>query len=211
MKTPDLINALVADGRHEPPPGATLARLLLPACLASCAALLATAGLRPDIALAATTPRVLFKWMLAVALVCFAAGASLRVARPGASLQGWRVALLATAAMLVAGIAVELVLLPREQWAAQARGENATWCLRMIPLLAAAPLAAILIALHRAAPTRPALAGAIAGLLAGAAGAALYSLHCTDDSPLFVANWYGLAIAIVVGIGALLGKRVLRW
>ena len=35
-------------------------------------------------------------------------------------------------------------------------------------------------------PTRPALAGAVAGLLAGGLAASFYAAHCTDDSPLFV-------------------------
>ncbi|MGA7427255.1 MAG: NrsF family protein, partial [Rhodoplanes sp.] len=33
----------------------------------------------------------------------------------------------------------------------------------------------------------------------------------TDDSPLFVATWYSLAITLVVAVGAVLGPRVLRW
>ncbi|HUI21148.1 MAG TPA: NrsF family protein, partial [Methylocella sp.] len=58
---------------------------------------------------------------------------------------------------------------------------------------------------------RPALAGAAAGLLAGAIGAAFYATHCPDDSPLFVATWYTLAIAFVTAIGAIAGARLLRW
>ena len=54
-----------------------------------------------------------------------------------------------------------------------------------LPLLAAA-----LIGLRHGAPTRPAVAGAIAGLLSAGLAATLYASHCTDDSPLFVATWY---------------------
>lgn len=35
------------------------------------------------------------------------------------------------------------------------------------------------------------------GLFAGSLGAILYSVYCTDDSPLFVATWYPLAIGLV--------------
>ncbi len=211
MKTPDLIKMLVVDHVNEPAPGVTFARFMLAACVVSLVALLASAGLRVDISDAAATPRVLFKWLLASALVTCAAGASLRLARPGASLGHWSLGLSAIAAALVVAVVVELMAVPRDQWVLQARGMNASWCLRMIPMLAAAPLAAMLLVLHRAAPTRPALAGAFAGLLAGAVGAAIYALHCTDDSPLFVAIWYTLAIASVAGAGALLGSRMLRW
>ena len=73
------------------------------------------------------------------------------------------------------------------------------------------PLGALLIALRAGAPQSPAMAGAVAGLLAGALSAALYATHCPDDSPLFVALWYTLAVGLVTLTGALLGHRVLRW
>jgi hypothetical protein len=65
--------------------------------------------------------------------------------------------------------------------------------------------------LRHGATTAPGLAGAVAGVLAAALSATLYATHCTDDSPLFVATWYTLAIALVAGIGALAGRRVLRF
>ena len=42
-------------------------------------------------------------------------------------------------------------------------------------------------------------------------GAALYAIHCTEDSPLFYAVWYGLAILVATAIGAALGRFLLRW
>jgi hypothetical protein len=65
--------------------------------------------------------------------------------------------------------------------------------------------------LRNGATTRPALAGAAAGLAAAGIGAFLYSAHCRDDSPLFIIAWYVIATAIVTLIGALLGLRYLRW
>ncbi|MBW8903749.1 MAG: DUF1109 family protein, partial [Bradyrhizobium sp.] len=41
--------------------------------------------------------------------------------------------------------------------------------------------------------------------------ATLYAAHCTDDSPMFVATWYTIATALVAGIGAVLGAKVLRF
>jgi hypothetical protein len=69
----------------------------------------------------------------------------------------------------------------------------------------------MLVALRRGAPLRPGIAGAVAGLCAGGLGAALYATHCIDDSPLFVAVWYSLAIAVVSLVGAVAGSRMLRW
>jgi hypothetical protein len=65
--------------------------------------------------------------------------------------------------------------------------------------------------LRSAAPASPTLAGAAAGLLAATAAASLYAFHCFDDSPLFVATWYTLAAIPVVAIGAIAGRRLLRW
>ena len=41
--------------------------------------------------------------------------------------------------------------------------------------------------------------------------AAIYAWHCPDDSPLFVATWYTIAISMVTAVGFLLGRRLLRW
>lgn len=90
-------------------------------------------------------------------------------------------------------------------------GHNALVCMVLIPLMSAAPLVGTLIALHRGAPDNPGLAGAVAGLFAGAFGASLYATHCPDDSPLFVATWYTLAVLVVMAVGALAGSRWLRW
>jgi len=90
-------------------------------------------------------------------------------------------------------------------------GKNSWNCLTSIPLMALPLLAAALLGLRHGAPTRPALAGAIAGLLSAGLAATLYASHCTDDSPLFVATWYTIASALVAAIGALAGSRVLRF
>jgi hypothetical protein len=78
-------------------------------------------------------------------------------------------------------------------------------------LLSAPILFAALIALRHGAPTRPALTGAVAGLMAGGLGAAIYAAHCIEDSSFFLATWYTLAIVGVTLVGALVGQRALRW
>jgi len=57
----------------------------------------------------------------------------------------------------------------------------------------------------------PGVAGATAGLVAGGVGSMLYALTCPDDSPLFVATWYSIAVAVVAGGAAWVGNRLLRW
>jgi hypothetical protein len=90
-------------------------------------------------------------------------------------------------------------------------GQNSRVCMTAIPVMSLPLLTAALIALRHGAPTRPVLAGAIAGLLSAGLAATFYASHCTDDSPLFVATWYTIATALVTAIGALAGSRVLRF
>jgi len=115
------------------------------------------------------------------------------------------------AGLLVAGISGEMMMPQRLPMMTRLVGQNSRVCMTAIPAMSLPLLAAALIALRHGAPTRPALAGAIAGLLSAGLAATFYASHCTDDSPLFVATWYTIATSLVTAIGALAGSRVLRF
>jgi hypothetical protein len=117
----------------------------------------------------------------------------------------------AVPAIMIAAVTVELIQVPRAEWMVRLAGAHWYLCVFNMVLMSLPILAALLIGLRFGAPTRPALAGAGAGLLSGALAASLYIAHCPDDSPLFVAAWFTLAIAIATVIGAMAGPRVLRW
>lgn len=171
----------------------------------------AALGPRPDIAAAAATPRFLFKFLFAITLAASAFGCVSALSRPGAS---WRNAArwIAAAPMLLAMAAIaELFALPTAAWWAAAIGRNGLVCMTYIPLIGLGPLAIFLWTLRYSAPTRPAVAGSVAGLLAGGIGAFAYAAHCNDDSPLFVTLWYSLAIAGLAALGAFGANRFARW
>jgi hypothetical protein len=84
-------------------------------------------------------------------------------------------------------------------------------CLASIIFLSVLPLTATIYALRQGAPASPAVMGAVGGLLAGALGATVFAMHCTNDSPLFVAIWYTLATGLMALTGLLVGRYVLRW
>jgi hypothetical protein len=88
-----------------------------------------------------------------------------------------------------------------------------TWkvCSPLILLLAVPIYAFLIAAIRKLAPTRPALTGAAAGFAAGALGATLYGLHCPEQAAAFVATWYTLGIGAATALGALAGRRLLRW
>jgi len=212
MRTDDLIRSLVSDTHPLPaPPVRRLWPALLCGLAVSALAFVLVLGPRPDIAAAAATPRFPFKIVAMLLLFAAAAALVLRMARPGATMRDAVAAVLAVPALLLAACALELVALPPALWPSAAVGTNALICLTAVPLLSLPILAAAIYALRSGAAVRPALTGAVAGLLSAGAAAALYAMHCTDDSPLFVAIWYGIAIAMVSAVGALSGRIFLRW
>jgi hypothetical protein len=212
MSTEALIRMLAADraGRATSV-GARLAAALALGLAVAALLFWLMLGPRPDIASAAGTSRFLLKFVVTFALAVATAGLVLRLVRPGAARGAWLAALLVGPVLLAVAVLLELVSAPQSAWWPRLVGANSYLCLSSIPLLAAPVLAALLVALREGAPTQPAVAGAIAGALAGSLGALLYATHCVDDSPLFVATWYGIAIVLVTAVGALLGHRLLRW
>jgi hypothetical protein len=212
MQTDQLIRTLAADNAHRARPvGFVLALALLAAAPVSVAMFLMGLGMRPDVMTAMHNPFFDLKFAVTLALAIPAIAISLHLSRPEALLRGWAWLLLIPAGLLVAGISGEMMMPQRLPMMTRLVGSNWRTCLTAIPLMSLPLLAAALIGLRHGAPTRPAVAGAIAGLVSAGLAATLYASHCTDDSPLFVATWYSIATALVTAIGALVGSRVLRF
>jgi hypothetical protein len=212
MDTDRLIRTLAADNAHREPPVATvLALLLLAATPLSLAMFMMELGVRPDVMSAMRNPFFDLKFVVTLALALPAMAIALHLSRPEASLRGRAWLLLIPLGLLGIGIAGEMMMPQRLPMMTRLVGSNSRVCLTAIPLLSLPLLVAALIGLRRGAPSRPALAGAYAGLLSAGLAATLYASHCTDDSPLFVATWYTLATLLVTAVGALVGSRVLRF
>jgi hypothetical protein len=212
MDTDQFIRTLAADSAHRARPvGFVLMLALLAAAPVSLAMFFAELGVRPDVMTAMRNPFFDLKFAVTLALAISAIAVSLHLSRPEASLRGWAWLLLIPAGLLVAGIGSEMMMPQRMPMMTRMVGKNSQTCLTAIPLMSLPLLAAALIGLRHGAPSRPAVAGAIAGLLSAGLAATLYASHCTDDSPLFVATWYTIATALVTAIGALAGSKVLRF
>jgi hypothetical protein len=211
MKTEDLIKVLATNTKVGPPVGRVLVPALVAAGLFAAALLGAGFGLRPDLGRALGDGQVLVKHVFGPLLAVAAVGAALRAVRPGARIDGWAWALLAAPALVLAAFLADLVALPASAWPAALTGQSILFCLAGVVLLSLPFFAASLAALRRGAPTDPRLAGALAGALSGGFGAAVYALHCTEDSALFYGTWYSAAILAVAALGALFGPRLLRW
>jgi hypothetical protein len=212
VKTSELIEALAADPIPEP---IRLSRRILAALaigfVGSLAIYALLMGPRPDIAEVIRTVRFPLKFVDAFAFALPSLLLTLRLARPDAKPRALMLWLIAPFALLAAGVVVELLAVPQSEWLARLVGHHSMFCMRMIPLLAAPMLAALIVALRAGAPMHPALTGAMAGAASAGVAALLYASHCPDDSPLFVATWYPLATLICVAVGALAGRQFLAW
>jgi hypothetical protein len=212
METEQLIRTLAADNPHRARAvGLILTLALLAAAPVSVAMFMIALGVRPDVMTAMHNPFFDLKFVITLALSISAIVVSLHLSRPEVSLKGWGWLLLIPVGIIAAGIASEMMMPQRLPMMTRLIGSNSRVCMTAIPLLSLPLLAGALVGLRHGAPARPALAGALAGLVSAGLAATLYASHCTDDSPLFVATWYPIATAVVVATGALIGAKVLRF
>ncbi len=212
MRTSDLIDILARDVRAAPP--GAVNRKLLAALVAGGLITFAIValGLRCQPLLAAAQQP--WFWMKAgyTGLLTLAGAVIVRrLSVPGSKLGATPLAA-AVVILVMLGLGVGQILL-----AARA-GRLALWlghtwkvCSPLILLLAVPIYACLIAAIRRLAPTRPALTGAAAGFAAGALAATLYGLHCPEQAAAFVATWYTLGIGAATALGALAGRRLLRW
>jgi hypothetical protein len=212
MRTSELIDILARDVRPTPP-GAVNRKLLTALAAGGLITFAIVAlGLRCQPLLAAVQQP--WFWMKAGYTGLLTVAGAVIVRR--LSVPGSRLGAAPFAAALV--ILVIFALGIGQILSAPQAGRVALWlgrtwkvCSPLILLLAVPIYACLIAAIRKLAPTRPALAGAAAGFVAGALGATLYGLHCPEQAAAFVATWYTLGIGAATALGALAGRRLLRW
>ena len=211
MKTETLIRALAADaGRPVLAVGPLLGAALAAGTAGSIVLFTLLLRTRPDFAAALLGYELPLKLGMVVCLAAAASRSLGPLARPQARPAVSRV-LAVVPVLLLLGVAVDLFTKPAQSALSRLVGQNALHCVTLIPLLSLLPGLFLMIALRQCAPANPGLAGAVVGLAAGGIGASLYALTCPEDSPLFVAAWYSLAIAVFTALSFLAGRRWLRW
>jgi hypothetical protein len=212
MDTNQLIRAIAADARR---PGMPMRRAWQIAVLAAiplaALAFFAMLGPRHDIDEALSTIRFPFKFVVTLTLAISALALLRALSQPTDAAPTRLLLLLFAPVLLAFAVATELLVVPPSQWEVRMIGTNSLFCLTFIPLIGLAPLAVFLATLRYGAPSRPAIAGAVAGLLAGGVSASFYALHCPDDSPLFLSVWYTAAITILAAVGAIIAPRIAQW
>lgn len=213
MKTDDLV-LILATGIAPAPQHAARRRIgqaLLVGLPVSVVMLLAGYGVRDDLASAVFLPMFWIKLLFPLCIASAALVTIHRLGRPGvATGRAWMGLALPVLAVWALAIAHKLIgfpvgptpVMPPLSW---------LLCMLSIGLLSLPVLAASLMALRDLAPTRPTLAGAAAGALAGSVGAAVFALHCKELAPASLALWHLIGMAIPMLAGAALGRRLLRW
>ena len=213
MRTDDLIAMLSHDEgpvnrRHL---RATLAVVLSAGIVASGLLMVMTLGIRPDLATMMHFPMFWVKIAFPTLLALAALGIYWRSAHPGRRL-GRATLGVAIPVVAMASFAM-LVLIQADPGNREVLLFGTTWrtCPFNIALLAVPVFVGSLMFMRQLAPTRPRLAGAACGLLAGTTAAVVYALHCPEIAAPFIAVWYLLGMLLPAAIGALSGERLLHW
>ena len=213
MKTEELIDVLATN--LEPIKGGELRNTVMIALavgtVAALCLVLAMFGLPAAAPTGAFSGLKLLALAFTLGLVVAGASLLIRSARPGE--PGRKLLVLIGLLFLATFLAalVTLVLADPAAWGGMVFGPQWAACLVCIHLFAVAPFASLVWALRRGAPTNLVRTGAIAGLVAGALGAAFFAIRHSGGSIPFIAFWYAGPILACAVVGALLGPRLLRW
>jgi hypothetical protein len=213
MKTDELVT-LLATGAEAVDPHAPVRRLALAVgagVLVAAVVMAGWLGVRASLVQDAALPMLWIKFVFVASLAAGGWIAARRLVRPGASLAGVPAALIAPVLAMWVLAAVALSGADAPQRAELFLGQTWNTCPLNIAVLSVPVFAAALWGMKGFAPTRPALAGAAAGLLAGAAGAVVYTFHCPELAAPFLGTWYVLGMLIPTALGAVIGPLVLRW
>jgi hypothetical protein len=214
MNTQQLIHTLASDlqmdtvGARARPRWSRLAILTGLASLVSLAAIVLLLAPSPHLA-HGPGATIGFSALAGATLAAGAFWAALKLSYPEGRLGLWW--LLLPLGILLLGLGLEMSQTPSSSWSTRLWGDSPGACFLCVTALSLPILVAALVALRDGAPTHPRLCGAMAGLLAGGIAAALYTLHCPENSLLFVASWHVPAVLTVTVFGALAAGRWLRW
>lgn len=188
-----------------------LNRALISGFIGSAILLVLLYGVRSDMPWLILTSMFWIRLAFPLAIVVAAMSLAARLGRPGARVRNaWLTVALPVAAMALAALGVLLATPPGYRLQLML---GTTWHVTTgnIVVLSLPPLAALMHAMHGLAPTRLRLAGAGAGLLAGAQGTLVYSLYTPEMQIPFWAVWHILAMAITAMLGVALAPKWLRW
>jgi len=213
MKTDDLISLLAAGvapvDRRAPAKRFSIA--VLAGLLGAILLMVTLKGVRPDLGEVMATPIFWAKIAFPLCLMIGALGMVMRLARPGATSGPGKTLIVAAVTAVWVGAVYVLMATAPDNRVAIILGNTWRVCALNIALLSIPGFVAVFWALRGLAPTNLTLSGACGGLLAGSMATIAYSFHCPEMQVTFWAVWYLLGMLVPTILGALLGRRWLRW
>jgi hypothetical protein len=212
MRTEELVSLLAAGGGavERKSPALRIGIAVGAGLIGAALLMVVLLGVRADLRDAAGYPMFWIKLVFAALLALASVMATLRLSRPGVKV-GLRTGL--AAPLLAVWALAAFVLIDAEPASRGGLLFGHTWktCPLIIALLSIPVFIAMLWAMRGLAPTRLRLAGAAVGLASGTLAALVYTLHCPESTPPFLAVWYVMGMLIPTAVGALIGRRVLLW
>jgi hypothetical protein len=173
-------------------------------------------GVRPDMPDAMGT--MPFWWKSgSLAALFLLSGAALLVSLDPATTTArrlsplWRSLAVAVPVLLAAGWLIDAGAEGRAALIARLDWREGVDCLKNVWILSLPPVVALGLLMRRGASTQPGRTALAAGLAAAGFGAFVFAFHCDHDDPLYVALWYGGAVAAVAGLARLILPRLTRW
>jgi len=173
--------------------------------------LVALLGVRSDISSAMTTAAFWSKSLFGLFMLTGGVLVAAQLSKPGQAVRGAWFGVISPIAVVAVGLIVDVKNSP--DGTAWRLLSDQLWrrCPLDIALLSIPALAALLHAMKPFAPTKLAVAGGVAGLVAGSIAVLAYSLRCPEVQMAFWGGRYLLGIAIPSAIGCIIGPRFLRW
>ena len=214
MRSNSLIDDLVTNLTPVTPRRAGQdAGLLALVGLAELALYLVLGRIRPDMADAMIDPAMWWKLAGLAALAVAATVAAVGALDPSRNARGgMRLAAALGVALLATGWALDAMsgtggteVGPRLNW------QMGLDCFTAVLLLSAPPVLGFAWLMRRGAATDGARASWLAGLASAAWGAFVFAFHCPSDDPLYIAVWYGAAVAVVAVACRWALPRLSRW
>lgn len=185
--------------------------LAVTALVAGAIGMLAVYGVRADIVAGRPDSMLLMGGGLFLVLALASAWAVIDMARPfvGARRDGWGwTALMAGVLPLAALATIVSAWMHGEGGGIDSDGFD---CMRYGLLWSVLSFAVLTFWLRRGAPMRPARAGLLTGVAAGAAGIFAVSLYCPHNDLTHIGLWHGLTVVLAGLIGRLAVPKLIVW
>jgi len=207
IKTDKLIHQLAMDLRPVKPIGRPIARLTLWLLFATVFMSLAVyiVGPRPNLLAAFIEPTFALRIVTTLCVAVVAGLAAFTLAIPGRNHEQ---------SLVILGFAIVTlaILLGYLFYSAESLAPGAgVRCARNTMIFGVAVSSILYFMLKGGAPIRSGTVGALAALGAAAFGSVGTQMICRNESPMHIFVWHLLPIALLSGVGILLGRLIFNW